>query len=268
MYLTHGGLSRPSQSKTDGRGDHCTKPGCLSSDERAWPAPRSSAYCERTRVHQSMLSFATCVPLVQTADGGWRPGIGDPTPIGWFTVVAYFVAAYYCLRAWQQARTLGRTRRQLAMAWGLLCLGMIALGINKQLDLQSLITVYGRRFAQQGGWYQRRRLMQFAFICTIALLGACLMVSFGWWIRRQLRDIWLAGLGATFLACFVVIRAASFHHMDILLGQVHFGVRMNCILELSGITCIAISALLYCRQSTRSGAALEPLRTGPPDTQT
>ncbi len=30
--------------------------------------------------------------------GNWPPGIGDPTPIGWVTVVLYVVAAWLCFR--------------------------------------------------------------------------------------------------------------------------------------------------------------------------
>jgi hypothetical protein len=34
-----------------------------------------------------------------TEDDHWEPGIGDPTFVGWVTVVAYVIAAYLCWRA-------------------------------------------------------------------------------------------------------------------------------------------------------------------------
>ena len=57
----------------------------------------------------------------------------------------------------------------------------------------------------------------------------------------------LIGLG--FLACFVVMRAASFHHVDQLLRWQFAGLTMNGFLELSGIGLMAIGAILNSRQS-------------------
>lgn len=41
--------------------------------------------------------------------GDWHFGIGDPTPIGWFTVFAYLVATLACGVVW--------TRERQAQAW-------------------------------------------------------------------------------------------------------------------------------------------------------
>ena len=43
------------------------------------------------------------LPLVKNADGRWVPGIGDPSLMGWLTVVAYFVTAFLCYRASRKA---------------------------------------------------------------------------------------------------------------------------------------------------------------------
>src|ERR1041384_5677187 len=50
---------------------------------------------------QSVDAFLSAIaPIFAFTDGDrWRPGIGDPTFIGWFTVVAYFATAYLCWRA-------------------------------------------------------------------------------------------------------------------------------------------------------------------------
>jgi hypothetical protein len=64
-------------------------------------------------------------------------------------------------------------------------------------------------------------------------------------VALMLRSIFwqVAGalLGIGFLLTFVLVRAASFHHMDALLG--YGRVRLNWVLELSGITLVAMSAL-------------------------
>ena len=52
------------------------------------------------------------------------------------------------------------------MTW-LVC----ALGVNKQLDLQTLFTQLARDLAMAQGWYEERRRYQVAFIIAIGLLG-------------------------------------------------------------------------------------------------
>ena len=42
---------------------------------------------------------ALFVALVTGADGRWHPGIGDPTIMGWVTVVAYALATYFGFQA-------------------------------------------------------------------------------------------------------------------------------------------------------------------------
>jgi len=65
----------------------------------------------------------------------------------------------------------------------------------------------------------------------------------GWWLFRSvlslahgnLRQMRTVLLGTVFLLCFVTIRAASFHHLDRLLGVHLGGVKVNALLELGGI---------------------------------
>ena len=69
----------------------------------------------------------------------WSPKIGDPTIGGWVTGVLYLLAAGSC---WITARELvlediaSNERR----AWWAISALFLALGINKQLDLQSALT--------------------------------------------------------------------------------------------------------------------------------
>jgi hypothetical protein len=191
-------------------------------------------------------AFAVGLLLVQTASDQWEPGIGDPTFMGWLTVFAYFGASFLCLRATRVARGIGAERR-LVLAWGLLTAGMIFLGFNKQLDLQSLVTVIGRRMAFRGGWYARRHIYQRWFIEGLLAAGLLALAIGGFVMRRHLREFWLAGCGAVFIVVFVMVRASSFHHVDLFLRDGPGGVRMNWILELSGIACIAIAARRYTR---------------------
>ncbi|MFD1785988.1 hypothetical protein ACFSC3_00230 [Sphingomonas floccifaciens] len=183
---------------------------------------------------------------------GWSPGIGDPTAIGWSIVAAYLVTAALCWWA-------GRVSLQCSGrsgTWPILAAALLALGINKQLDLQALVVVIGRRVAFYQGWYEDRRFVQMAFITVLfvaAILLCRLMARLAAKGPPQERR---ALLGIVVLATFVLIRAASFHHVDRLLGANAAHLRINHLLELGGIALIAVPALLTCierRPATLSG---------------
>jgi hypothetical protein len=61
-------------------------------------------------------------------------------------------------------------------------------------------------------------------------------------MRAWYRRFTLAFIGLFFLLSFVVIRAASFHHIDRILDLRILHLRMNWILELSGILIVAAAA--------------------------
>jgi hypothetical protein len=171
----------------------------------------------------------------------WHPGIGDPTFMGWFTVFSYFLAAVLCCRAAYKERMQARndSSRSLVL-WGGLAALLVLLGINKQLDLQTWLTFAVRRIAIDQGWYERRRQAQALFFVFVALFGVA-GLGFLWWLGWGLGNR-LAIVGGTFLTSFVLVRASSFHHVDQLLGFELGGLKMNWVLELGGIWCIAWAA--------------------------
>jgi hypothetical protein len=198
-------------------------------------------------------------------DGRWHPGIGDPTPLGWFTVAAYLGAAYLAWAALTAARAAAaslatqdpherRLQLQLAQFWGLACLVMLALGINKQLDLQTWLTQVGRDMAQAQGWYERRHHYQLRFVFSILIAGCMGTLALGYWFRRVLPRLLGGLLGLGVIASFVVIRAASFHHIDALLKG---PLQLNWVLELTGIALVGGSALRGARGSRDSSRSRE-----------
>jgi hypothetical protein len=195
--------------------------------------------------------MSSSILLVQTPDGGWAPGIGDPTFTGWLTVFCYFVAAYQCHRAYRKARSLGPNAYRLSQAWLVLLAGMCLLGINKQLDLQSLLTVIARQNAQEYGWYENRRTFQVALILALGLGGIAGGAWIAWYMRKHLKHFGIAAAGGVFLAVFIVVRASSFHNVDLLLHSEALGVGLNALLELSGIACIALNARRFARKRLR-----------------
>jgi heme/copper-type cytochrome/quinol oxidase subunit 3 len=173
--------------------------------------------------------------------GSWRPGIGDPTPLGWATAVAYLVGAVACAWASRRERRAGTGG---AATWLVLAALMAALGVNKQLDLQTAFTAAGRRLAKAQGWYEQRRAYQAAFIAVVAGAGLLALAVLGWFTRRHWRRQGFALLGVVLLVVFVVIRASSFHRVDQMLGARLGTLRLNHVLELGGIACVGLGALL------------------------
>ena len=183
---------------------------------------------------------------------GWHAGIGDPTAMGWFTVAAYAVAAILCGRAALEER--GCSREKFVF-WTALAGIMGVLAINKQLDLQTWLTFTMKRVAQAQGWYEERRVVQLVFILLIAGAGAYGFRRAYLLVRGHARELWL-GLAGLFLTVgFVVIRAASFHHIDYFLKTDLAGIRMNWVLELSAIAVVGLAAWRALRRDGRGTAA-------------
>jgi hypothetical protein len=194
--------------------------------------------------------LSAVVPIFAFTDGDrWRPGIGDPTFIGWFTVFAYFATAYLC---WRAAHA-GLHGRKVRWFWTGLTVLLILLGINKQLDFQTELTFMGRDFAKATGWYEERRIFQAFFIFCIGFAGIIATAGLFWLYRNEWRRLGLALAGFGFLATFVVIRAASFHHVDRFLLSTIGGMRMNWIFELGGIAAIAWPAWRAIKHKDETG---------------
>jgi hypothetical protein len=187
-------------------------------------------------------AFATLVPAI--TDIRWRPGIGDPTVMGWVTVAAYLVVWWLCCRASlagariREAKSLGEHK----LYWLVLAVVFFALAINKQLNLQSLFTEIARDAVRAMDLYESRRALQAIFMVSVLCIGtACLALLF-WITRRSPRHYFLANVGLVYILIFIVVRGTSFHRVDQLLRVAVLGVKMNWFFELSGIACVGIAA--------------------------
>jgi hypothetical protein len=174
----------------------------------------------------------------------WSPGIGDPTIGGWITVALYLVTAYVTWQVGRRFRASGSDTRSEAMVWAFIALLFLALGINKQLDLQSALTELGRVLAHAQGWYDNRFVVQVALVVTVAAISLVTVIGMTIMIWRSPFATWVAVFGTGLVLVFVAARAASFHHMDYLLSVRFIGLRLNWILEMSGISIVLLAALL------------------------
>lgn len=190
--------------------------------------------------------------MLSDAGARWQIGIGDPTALGWLTVLGYLAALIGALAC---ARRASATKE--FHFWAVSCALLLCLGLNKQLDLQTLLTQTGRDVAFAQGWYSSRRTVQSVFIVIlgiIAVLAAAWMRSA---FRQAPRATRLAGAGMVLILVFVLLRGASFHHFDQVLGMSFDGFIVHRILELAAVTLVAVGA--FARYSGQRGATMARL---------
>jgi hypothetical protein len=173
----------------------------------------------------------------------WTPNIGDANLIGWSIAAFYMAVAVFCARPARAAAISLPIQRREALFWWTCALVMGFLAINKQLDLQTLVTDIGRCFAVEQGWYEDRRDVQRGFLAAVVVLGVAGVLCCWLVLRRTFARTGLAVLGLGFVCLFVIVRAASFHHVDTFLGGSMLGLRISTLLEVTGPLLILAAAV-------------------------
>ena len=175
----------------------------------------------------------------------WKSAIAAADLADWVTVGAYLIAVLACTQA---SRFAWLTRRERDRSfWRLTAVLLIFLGINEILDLQALLTVLGREHARANGWYGQHRPVQYIFILALALLGVLAGIVTLFLTRKAHTSVRVALIGLGFIGLFVIVRAASFHHLDELLGRKAPLFNWGSMQELFGIAIVATAALTYPR---------------------
>ncbi len=158
-------------------------------------------------------------------------------------VAAYALAAALCSACAARERADARARR----LWYAIALAMLVLGVIRELEVQGWLTGAARDLAIAQGWYDSRRLLQAETIVALGLCGALVLA----WLDQKFRDLGvavrLALLGLVYLAVYLVVRATSLHHVDILLNVKLAGLRLIWFLELGGIAIVLAGAAVRLR---------------------
>ena len=181
----------------------------------------------------------------------WSPHIGDPNVTGWLTVLAYLLTALMAFLVWRRRRDLPRRVRAL---WLLMMVACVLLAVNKQLDLQSALTAFGRCIAQLQGWYEERRSFQRHVIMGFLAVAGAMAVLTVYLMRKHLVQNGVALMGLGLVCTFVAVRAVGIHHVDALISMPIGGVRANFLLETAGLVLIVLNAGVLLRGRATGGA--------------
>jgi Zn finger protein HypA/HybF involved in hydrogenase expression len=187
------------------------------------------------------LMVVSIIASAETVGEHWHAGIGDPTIFGWITVVFYFAAVILSFKNY----TLLKKSTDTPKFWLYLAIFLLFLGLNKQLDLQTWLTLVMRDNAVAHGWYANRRVVQATFILFlgiglfVALFSLRLFLAKSWHLYK------LTWLGILLLCTFILMRAASFHHFDIFINTHLLGLRINVLLEIGALILIIIGTLRH-----------------------
>jgi hypothetical protein len=128
---------------------------------------------------------------------------------------------------------------------------MAFLCINKQLDLQELFGFFARFEARKHGWYDSRRPFQLAFIIALAIGSILAVVALLARTRQASGSVRGAIVGLAVLLLFVLVRATSFHKVDLFINLHLAGMRANHVLEIGGIAIVTGFAFSATRKRRR-----------------
>lgn len=191
---------------------------------------------------------------------GWEFGIGDPTVLGWTITVGYAFACWLALSAaaaasgWRGHEVRGaRIGEGILRFWLLVSVVLLVLGLNKQLDLQRLLTETAREIAKDGGWYRGRKPIQYAVLGAAFLASAAAAAWMLWALRRHFRAIAPAIAGLMILAAYVAMRGTSHHDVDAAMREGPVPLRDS--MELVGLAAIGWSAWSFTRAGRSGGRA-------------
>lgn len=161
----------------------------------------------------------------------------DAGTLPWLAVAGYLVGAGLCF--WRHR---GADVSRERLFWLVAALVMLALGINKQLDLQTAMTAMLRTRARENDWFEQRREIQRMFVIAVVIGGAALCAGLAWLVRGLRLSVMAALLGLCLLVVFIAVRTASFHHVDVMMRTPFLGLKLHTVLELLGIVIVIAAA--------------------------
>ena len=128
----------------------------------------------------------------------------------------------------------------------------LLLGINKQLDLQTYLTQWGRDLFRNWGIYTGRRTAQlYASVLMISLIVAAAVYAIVF-VRRVGWGLRVTILGLAICLAYVVLRLISIHHVDHWFRVDIGGWKMSWVVELTGVGITLVGASMTSLRGDRS----------------
>jgi hypothetical protein len=165
-----------------------------------------------------------------------------PTLLDWVTSAGYLIAAALCFWAGRAAQRNLEPARSFTPFFVIAVLA-IALGINKEFEVQTLMIRIGRALATSEGWYEERRMFQKILVVAILIIGLAVSSRFVYQhIEFFKTHLGLAcGVAAICLYCF--LRWADVNHIE-LLGSGRSSSESLWPLEISGVTLLIFGTVV------------------------
>lgn len=167
--------------------------------------------------------------------------IGDPTILGWSITVAYLLTFLLLSANVFKARS----KNEPFSFWVLGAVLIFALGVNKQLDLQTSFGASAKAWVQARGLYEHRRALQLAFVALLAVAGLVVLWLLRRWIVRSGKRYRVVALGLALSGVFVVTRAASIHILDRLIGSANQTEALAATLEICALVLMVVGAIRW-----------------------
>ena len=172
--------------------------------------------------------------------------IFDADIADWATVLAYVIVSLLSAHAAVYAGRRRQTRERVF--WQVTAALLIFFGINELLDLQTFLSSAARAHAKAYGWYEQRRAVQYGFVLILAATAVSAGMAMLWLTRRASGAVRAALGGLIFIGTFILLRAASFHHLDEFFDRGAPAFNYGSLQETAGVLMIAGAAIFYLRK--------------------
>jgi hypothetical protein len=163
----------------------------------------------------------------------WLSQSGDTSFWSWIITFLYIITIVLTIYYVQKIKS----QQPQHFLWLNISIFLIAMGINKQLDLQILVNMSGSFIARQLNLIEHRRAIQLivaiGILITVILIGTIIIFK----TRSILRQSALELSGVLILMAFALIRVASMTTYHIYIPKVHG-------IEFLGICIILLSLII------------------------
>lgn len=188
------------------------------------------------------------IPLYfECSRGAVALGFGDRDLYGYVMTVVHLVAATLAVLVTIKGPFRSRAPRTERWLWGIGATVLVALAINKQLDLQSMLVEAARCVARGEGWYENRREYQTEVILGLVIAAAIVVPTMIFLVRKAVVGNLAFVLSMSALVAFVLIRAISFHHLDVVFGTDVLSFRLHRVIEVAALLTVILVAGLRLR---------------------